>query len=484
MSLGAALANAVTGLTANSRAAEVISNNVSNALTPGYARRELQISTRSVGGATAGVKIDGIERLQNKLTLAALRSSTAAAAGAEVISTFYEKMESAFGLPGDANSLSGRYDAFDAALVAAMNDPASEAYMRTLADAAGDLALGFKTLADGIQAERLAADRQIATQVGQLNEALVNIADLNKQIQEMRLRSDDISALLDQRQLQIDRVASIVPIREIERQNGMVALYTTAGGVLLDGTPVEIEFSPVGVMVADTTLASGALSGLSIDGRSISVTGRGLYRGGSLEKLFQLRDQDAPALQSQLDALARDLVERFQDPTLDTTLTAGQAGLFTDGTGAFSATDEIGLSSRLRLNSLVDPSAGGELWRLRDGLGATAAGAPGNSTLLEALTDRLREVRLPASGDFLTAQKSAAELAAELLSQVSQERLSAEDRTAASNVRQSIAEQALARDGVDTDQEMQTLLTVQQAYAANARVIQALEELFDRLMEI
>ena len=44
--------------------------------------------------------------------------------------------------------------------------------------------------------------------------------------------------------------------------------------------------------------------------------------------------------------------------------------------------------------------------------------------------------------------------------------------------------QAELADGVDTDQEMQKLLLIEQAYAANAKVIQTIGTLIQRLMEI
>ncbi len=54
MSISSALTNALTGLTA-ARRADVVSANVANALTPGYGRREVQISAMSLGGNGAGV---------------------------------------------------------------------------------------------------------------------------------------------------------------------------------------------------------------------------------------------------------------------------------------------------------------------------------------------------------------------------------------------------------------------------------------------
>jgi flagellar hook-associated protein 1 FlgK len=44
--------------------------------------------------------------------------------------------------------------------------------------------------------------------------------------------------------------------------------------------------------------------------------------------------------------------------------------------------------------------------------------------------------------------------------------------------------QSLAGQGVDSDAELQKLLLIEQSYAANARVMQAVDEMLQRLMEI
>ena len=49
MSLTGALSNALSGLTANTRAAGIVSANISNALTEGYGRRSLEISPNRIG---------------------------------------------------------------------------------------------------------------------------------------------------------------------------------------------------------------------------------------------------------------------------------------------------------------------------------------------------------------------------------------------------------------------------------------------------
>ena len=48
MNMSTALNNALGGLTAASRGAAVVSGNIANALTPGYARRSLELATSQI----------------------------------------------------------------------------------------------------------------------------------------------------------------------------------------------------------------------------------------------------------------------------------------------------------------------------------------------------------------------------------------------------------------------------------------------------
>src|SRR5690606_11951712 len=214
-------------------------------------------------------------------------------------------------------------------------------------------------------------DGRIATTVDDLNTALRQVRELNSQIRSFSGAGRDVSALLDQRQQIVDGIAAIVPIREVEREHGQIALMTTGGAVLLDGKESVFEFTPVNTLVPEMTQASGGLSGLTLNGRPMATTGEtSLVLGGSLAGLFAVRDELAVQGQARLDAVARDLVERFGAAGLDLSLMTGEAGLFTDRGNAFDPADELGLSARIALNAAVDPQAGGQVWRLRDGLGA------------------------------------------------------------------------------------------------------------------
>lgn len=482
MTLSGALSNAITGLTASSRSAEVVSNNVANALTEGYATRQIQLSSRGYGG---GVHIEGVQRNWDPVLLGDRRVAQANLSQSATQHDALSRIESHIGLPSDPGSLSARLAAFDTALIEANSRPESEARQGNVVRTAKDLVATFNQVTDAIQQERMVADRAIATSIDQLNTGLKQVEELNAEILRFTMTGNDVNGLIDQRQMVIDGLADIVPIKQIEREFGRVALYTELGAMLIDGPAPAFEYEPTGLIIADMTLGSGALSGLSVNDNDIRTSGTNSpIAGGRLAALFEIRDELAPAAQEGLDSLARNLAERFQDPAVDATLGAGDAGLFTDQGAVFDPVDETGLAGRLTLNSAVDPTLGGELWRIRDGINALVQGDVGNSTLFTAMSEALSANITPSSGPFSSSSHTSESLFSTFLSTHSAARMSAEGERVFDTTRfESLKSQEL-KEGVDTDDQMQKLLLVERAYSANARVVSTIDELLDELLRI
>ena len=482
MSLNTALLNAVSGLTLNARRTEVIGANVANATTEGYGRREVERSALSLAGRGGGVRIDGVSRNVDAGLIGARRLAEASEAAASRAVDFQRAIETAIGAPGEAGSLGARIAAFESALVAAGSAPGDQARLAGVLDAAKGLARGLSAISTTIQDRRMQAESDIAAAVGRLNDGLARIADLNAGIREARALGRDGAALMDQRQQLIDGISGLVPVRAVPREQGQIALYTPTGAALVDITPARVAFTSAGTIVPAMTPAGGALSGLSINGGAVSTAGRfSPVAGGELAAMFAERDELAVSAQTRLDAVARDLIERFAPPGPDPTLAAGAAGLFTDAGAAFDPADETGLAARIALNPAADPAAGGALWRLRDGLGASAPGAAGDGTLLLAMRDALAAPRLPASGGFTTRALSAPDLAGAFGAGVAGARHAAETSASTETARADALRGAEFDTGVDTDREMRKLLEVESAYAANARVIETVRQMFDRL---
>lgn len=485
MSISGTIASALSGLTVAARAAEVVSSNVANARTAGYARRTLEIAPRAVGAAGQGVQAVAVLRATDPIVTGDRRLAEAGAAERQTRADFLSGIESLLGRPEDQGSITARIAAFDAALVEASSRPDADTRLSAVVESARGIMRNLSAAANEVQRARETADGQIGASVRQINDALAGIADFNAQILSLNSTDRDTSALMDQRQRLIDGISELVPLREVDRGQGLIALYSVGGAVLIDGgRPAVLGFTAAGVVTAEMTQTSGALSGLTLNGRSISTAAEGSLSGGKLSAQFALRDSVAPGVQSELDTLARDLVERFSDPAVDTTLTPGNPGIFTDLGGPFVPANTAGLSLRLRLNPAVDPNQGGQLWRIRDGVEAIAPGPTGNSRLLVALNDALNAPRLPSSGSSGAGARSHSVLAGQIVSSIASGRLTAETEASYSTARAEALRSLELENGVDTDRELQDLLMIEQSYAANARVLQTVDDMIQILLGV
>jgi len=483
MSLSTALNSAISGLNAAGRASGVVSENIANAMTPGYARRSVMLASR--GDVSPGVRFLGVQRNSDPGILANRRAADAAVGAASGIEAFQTRLMQALGQVGDPASLTGRLTEFENALTTAASFPESAQRLDQVALRANDLVGSIVGAADAVQKMRADADRSINVQVNRLNDTLKQVQDLNSRITAMAAGGAETAALQDQRQVLIDEINTMVPVNVVSRDRGQVALYTDGGAILLDGPAVTISFEPVNGIVAEMTIGSGALSGIEINDRPVRTDSlRGALRGGTLGAAFEVRDELGVAVQGELDAVARDLVERFQDPALDATLPAGAAGLFTDNGAAFDSADEPGLAERLKVNAAADPGQGGDSRRLRDGLGAVAPGPVGEARFLNALADTLSSGRTPASGSFGGGSLSADELATTFLSSIAQDRTVAEQRLSFATASQFEMAQAELSQGVDTDAELSNLILIEQSYAANARMIKIVDDLMQTLLRL
>ncbi len=485
MGVTSALGSALSGLSATSRLAEILSSNVANATTPGYARREVGLRAAVLAGTGQGVSVTGVTRDVDRHLLSERRLAQAGGGDRDLRADFLKRVEQALGTPDSAGSLAARLAAFDTALLEASARPESQSRLFSIATTAGSLAQGLAAATDDIQAARATADRQIGEEVGRLNTTLLQLHELNVDLRSFTGAGRDVSALLDERQRLVDTISSIVPVREIPRDMNQIALFTTGGAPLLEGSPSVFGFSATRTVTPEMTQALGGLSGITINGRPYDTAGPGSpILGGIIGALFAVRDDLATTAQGKLDAVARDLVERFSATGLDPTLAPGAPGLFTDAGTAFLPADEVGLAGRLRLNAAADPSQGGALFRLRDGLGAVAEGPPGNGGLLSSLHAALTAARPLASAAFAAGTRSFATLTGDLMSDASSHRLSAQSEQSFAAAKLTALGDLEAQNGIDTDQEMQALLVIEKNYAANAKVIQTVNDMIDTLIRL
>ena len=508
MSITSALSNAYSGLAANARLTEIVSRNVASAGVEGYAARELTPGSRILTDQGGGVTLSGPTRAGDAFVTAERRRAEARAGADADAAATARALADLIGTDAEGDSLAARYGALEDALRKLADSPESPTVRQEAAEAARSVARTFNLMSTESQRLRFEADGEIARQVEALNSALAKIDELNKQIAAAQAVGRDATALEDERERQIDVVNAIVPIRAQRRDNGAVSLFTQGGGVLLDVEPRPLSFTPTGPITPDMTLEGGQLSNVTFNGRDAAPTaptGSGLLRGGALEAAFRARDETIPAFDAQLDALARDLIERFQnpavDPSLDPLAAPAEAGLFAVGPFAVAfdgtAASQVGLAARIVLNPAADPAAGGAAARMRVGGGAGAVPRSGDPAIPLAFLDAFTALRAPAAPVSAVppnaplaslgfdAPRSAGALAAQVGAMRSAAATRAEQGAAfAQGVLATAQEGELRVSAVDTDAELRALIELENAYAANARVVSAIDEMMRRILEI
>jgi flagellar hook-associated protein 1 FlgK len=463
MSLSSALGNALSGLAANARRTDVIAGNLANMLTPGHAPRALGTEARLDGG----VRVTGITRSLDPVLLGDRRLAESAASGAETRASFATSLAREIPSADTPGSLSDRFARFEAALVTATARPEDDLRLAAVLGEAAGLAEALNSASAGIDALRTRADAEIAEAVGALNTGLSRVAEINARIVAARGSGQETATLEDLRQSEIDTLARYVPLRQLDRANGAVALVTTGGALLIDRRPALLEFDTTRIVTSAQSLAGGQLSGLRLDGREIAPSEAGPMGGGRLAALFENRDRTGPDAGAALDEVARALIARLE------ALTPPPApGLFTDAGSRLGPGTSPGLAGRIALNPVVDPARGGALFRLRDGPEAATPGAPADAPYLGGLIDALAGPR-PLAG-----------LVAGLESEVAQTRLTAEGALSFATSRAEALRAIELEGGVDSDAELQRLLQVEQAFSANARMIQTIDDMMQTLLRI
>ena len=480
MSLSHAINAARTGLQVTGLRADMVATNVSNATTPGYVRRSVLVSEITTSTNPAGVQADGVGRSTNDALTAQRMASGSDLAQASVLASSWASLSARLGDSVDGSGLFSMMSDFQSALSNAAATPESQANLNAVVDSVKALASEFRSLSQFVSSERVDADREIASGVATVNDALAQVEALNVKLAGIDRTSARAAALMDERQRYVDTISEFLPVDTVKRQGGAIDIVTKEGVFLLAGSARQIEFPPASAVGAGDSIESGALSGMSVGGVDITPgqPSYGAVSSGLFGALFALRDTDLPAFNEQLDTVAGDLLSRLD-------------GADTDGMGVNTSLlidtnpgSPTGLAGRLAINPLIDPLQGGQLSRLRDGLDATTPGDAGNGRLFNSMLDALQANRSLSAGGF-EGSYNASNLIAGFATRTGQMRISSEAVEASTAAQHSIMAEAERREtGVDVDTQMQMLLEIEQAYAANARVIEIANQMMLKLMEL
>ena len=256
MSLQATLNTSTSGLAAAQRSLSSIANNIANANTEGFSRKDVKNATVILDGIGMGVTSGDPERAADVYLNAELRRQEGVLGRSERLKEALERVDgSVFGEPGEADrGLPARLRDMLAALEGAANNPEQPANRGALVDAVAGMTAQLKTDHATIHQFRRDFDQEIAQTVVAINAELEGLQAINIQA----ARSGENAELLDRRDALLTSLSKKIDIKTAWIDDGKLAVYAGNGQPLLEYSPRYLDYAPATVVQDGTVF--GALS--------------------------------------------------------------------------------------------------------------------------------------------------------------------------------------------------------------------------------
>jgi flagellar hook-associated protein 1 FlgK len=306
-----ALRTAQSGLLTNQSALEAVANNIANVNTEGYSRKEIKMEARVVSGTGAGVKLADVRRVIDEGLLKNLRSESATYEMYASQGTYYERMQEMFGAPGDNKSIGHMIGEFTQSMEKLALSPEKSLDQAEAVRRAEDITRKLQDMTSAIQELRLQADQEVSDAATQITALSAEIGEFNDKIIRYSASGKDVTSLKDLRDASIDKLSKLIDMAYFYRSDGDVVIFTSAGRTLVDNLPGTMTHSAVSAITATTTHAEGDIGGLYV---GTAIAGNDItdeVRGGLIKGMLDMRDTILPNLQSQLDEMAVEIRDVF-----------------------------------------------------------------------------------------------------------------------------------------------------------------------------
>ncbi len=250
MSLTQALAASLSGLNVTQANLAIVAGNVANAQTPGYiAQSAVQITT-TTGDTGDSVRIASITRLLNQFVQQQLRTETSGGSYADLKNSIYQQVMQIYGQPGSDTTFDSVFNTFTSALQALTTSPSSAAAQSQAVGAAQALAQQLNSASANVQLLRSQADQGLANDVQLANNALQQIANINKQLAASGPDDKTAVSLENQRDQYIDQLSKLMDIRVVQGSSNQVSVFTGSGTQLVGTEAGQLVFNPTGTITA------------------------------------------------------------------------------------------------------------------------------------------------------------------------------------------------------------------------------------------
>jgi flagellar hook-associated protein 1 len=467
MDLISLLNNTSNGLSALQSKAATISNNMSNASTPGYARQQANLveSNPSVlgggrGFVGGGVHLGSITQDRDQFIEAQLPKAFSNSSGSTARSDALSSV-SVFdnGVEGD---LTDALSSFYSNLTSLAQNAGDSSLRQSAVQSATWLASSFNRTANAIELARSGVDASVESSVHEINQSAQQVADLNNRISTIEAAGGQPTDLLDKRQNLIDKMAQLVGTNAVPDAYGNVSLVLPGGVTLVNGrsaTTLTTQGNSENNGHVDIVFTPG-------DGSSTVVL-KNAEIGGQIGGQLTARDTDLGQAMQDLNTLAYEFAGAINAQNRAGYDLNGNAGgdIFVVG----STSEDVAASIAVNSDLSDDPSL----------LAAASSPdtAPGDSSNLQLIAGT-QDTHL---SNGINVQQGLAKIVSDFgVASSDAENAASFDKSmlqSYENSRESVS-------GVSLDNEMIDLMQVQHAFEALSKVITVGDSMLETLMKI
>ena len=443
---------------------QVTGHNISNANTEGFHRRRLNLSPVAPppgsGGVVrlGGVQVDGSRRVVDTLLDKQVTAALGSEAKAEARQNLLLQVEQAAAKIGN-DGLSSTISALFTKFSALSTNPQDTTVRDELLAVAKQLVQKFNQAASDLDKVADGADKDVKTSVDQINVITAKIAALNKDIRAAEASGQEASDLRDRQGKLMNDLAGLAGATSFSDGAGMMSVLLGSSVIVQGANTIKLGVTP-------STSYNGMYRVDLINGAStIDITTR--ITNGKLGGILDVRDNVIPGFETRVDTLAYDLATNVN--------TQHQAGYGLDGLN----NRNLFAAPASATNYAVSMALDGNITTARLAASSTSTGVPGNNINALALAD-LRTNNLAASSSATFNQEatslagSIGQKAAEAMTEVMVQK----DQLA---YMQKLEQSAV---GVSLDEEMIQLVQFQRSYQAGVKVLQVVDGLLAKLMEM
>jgi flagellar hook-associated protein 1 FlgK len=463
MSTFSGLNTAFTALNAARQGLDVVGQNIANVNTVGYTRQ--RATTSSIGGVAQtgvlsngirvgqGVSVDGIARLGDLFVDAKVRSSSASAGFWSVRATALGSLEGVLQEPGK-NGISAQLSEFWAAWQDVSNRAGEPASAGVLLEQAGVLTSRIGQAYTAIEKEWAGLRAETDGMVAQLNSAAQQVAELNATIRSATATGGSVNEYIDKRSALMASIATLAGGTARETADGTVEVLI-GGNALVSGD----TFRPI-VAAGGQRMEDGAADAVRLEwahrpGSAVALD------GGEIAAAVGVL---APATVGGTFASAAESLNNFARTLADKVNAVHRTGETSTGV---TDLDFFQLDAAL-------PAALG-LSVVPTGIGGIASGTPGKGAFDGTIADAIAQVALDTTGPDATWSTFVTGVGVESRTAIQQSTLADISANSALNAQ-------FSHSAVDMDEENVNMLTYQVAYQGAARVMTAVDEMLDTLI--